>query len=252
MSTLTDLVTVTLKGRAEFDEATELYRRVFGYQGEEFAINPMLMGGIVANGGSAVGVRTASGDLVGFAYGFPGFTGGELYHYSQAAVIESGYQGKGIGRMLKFAQRDIALGHGTEHMRWAYDPFYARNGHFNLDSLGAVGQWFKPRYYGTAGSDRIIVDWNLTAPRAAHDALRPVATPSVGQHDWGTIVCDGDTVWVPLPGNVTVDVKNFTPELAQTRATFIASFTGLFDDGYHVRSCIRVDDETSAYRLERG
>lgn len=252
MSTTANLVTVNLESRAEFDEATDLYRRVFGYKGEEFAINPMLMGGIVANGGSAVGVRTYDGDLVGFAYGFPGYTGGDIYHYSQAAVIEAGQQGKGIGRLLKLAQRDVALSHGTEHMRWAYDPFYARNGHFNLDSLGAVGRWFKPEYYGTPGSDRIIVDWNLTSPRAAHDALRPLENPSVGPKDWGTIVCDGDTVWVPLPGNVTVDVKQFSPELAATRAAFISSFTELFADGYQLRSCARIDPETSAYRLERA
>ena len=252
MPTTTDLVTVNLATRAEFDEATDLYRRVFGYQGEEFAINPMLMGGIVANGGSAVGVRDAEGTLLGFAYGFPGYTNGEIYHYSQAAVIEHGHQGKGIGRMLKLAQRDVALHHGTQRMRWAYDPFYARNGHFNLDSLGAVGRWFRPLYYGTPGSDRIIVEWNLAAPRAAHDALRPLPNPRATAGDWGTIVFDGDTAWVPLPGSVTVDVKQYSADLAATRARFMGSFGELFDEGYLLRSCVRVDAETSAYRLERA
>lgn len=250
--TETDLETVNLVTRAEFDEATDLYRRVFGYQGEEFAINPLLMGGIVANGGSAVGVRASDGALVGFAYGFPGCAGGEFYHYSQAAVIEAGYQGKGIGRLLKFAQRDVALANGTDRMHWAFDPFYARNGHFNLDSLGAVGRWFRPEFYGTPGSDRIVVDWNLVSPRAAHDSLRPVDTPAVGASDWGRISCDGDTVWLPLPGNVTVDVKEYSPALAKTRAAFIGSLTELFDDGYQLRSCVRVTGDTSAYRLERA
>ncbi len=246
------LETVNLQGRAEFDEATDLYRRVFGYQGEEYAINPMLMGGIVANGGSAVGVRTPSGKLVGFAYGFPGYTGGEVYHYSQAAVIEAGYQGQGIGRMLKFAQRDVALSHGTEKMRWAYDPFYARNGHFNLDSLGAVGRWFKPEFYGTPGSDRIVVEWNLAAPREARESLTPAPTPTVSEESWGHILRDGKSAWVPIPGNVTVDVKEYPPELAAIRAAFVASFGELFADGYELRSCVRVDSETSVYRLERA
>ncbi len=248
--TATDLVTVRLSSRDEFDEATDLYRRVFGYQGEEFAINPMLMGGIVANGGSAVGVRDSAGTLVGFAYGFPGHTNGQLYHYSQAAVIEHGHQGKGIGRLLKFAQRDVALENGMLEMRWAYDPFYARNGHFNLDSLGAVGWKFLPNYYGTPGSDRIIVRWDLEHPGAAHDALPARPTPAISSDQWGGIIRDRQTAWVPLPGNVTVDVKKYPEELQAVRASFMRSFGTLFGDGYQLRSCVRVDGETSAYRLE--
>lgn len=252
MFTSAELTAVRLGSREDFDEATALYRRVFGYQGEEFAINPLLMRGIVANGGTAVGVRTPDGALVGFAYGFPGYTEGNVYQYSQAAVIEPGFQGHGIGRRLKLAQREVALENGMDRMRWAYDPFYARNGHFNLDALGAVGLWFRPSFYGTPGSDRIIVEWDLTRGTEHAVGYPPELVPSFSKQQWGTAVTDGDAVWVPLPGNVTVDVKEYSPELARVRSVFMASFARLFEEGYLLRHCARVDAETSAYRLERA
>jgi predicted GNAT superfamily acetyltransferase len=55
---------------------------------------------------------------------------------------------------------------------WTFDPLVARNGHFNLDKLGAVGAHYERSFYGTMGdvingndeSDRLVAVWSTTAP----------------------------------------------------------------------------------------
>lgn len=241
-----NLSIVEMSTPAEFDEASALYRRVFGYAGGEFTLNPLLMRGIIANGGTAVGVRDAAGVLVGFAYGFPGYRDGEVYQYSQAAVIDPSTQGSGVGRLLKQAQRDVALARGMKRMRWAYDPFYARNGHFNLDVLGGVGRWFHPDFYGVPGTERVVVDWDLKAP-ARDKAVARLPDLALTPDAWGGILRDRYGLWLPLPAGVTVDVKPLGDDLARIRSRFMASLAEVFSQGAVLTSCVRVTPETAAY-----
>jgi predicted GNAT superfamily acetyltransferase len=152
---------VSLTTPARFAEASALYRGVFGYQDPEYGLNPRLLGALASNGGSVVGILDQSDRLVAFAYGFCGTDRRGFYHYSQSAVVAAEQQGHGLGRMLKHAQREVALSHGLSRMRWSYDPAQIRNAHFNLDVLGARGRWFSPDMYGP-GADRVIVEWDLT------------------------------------------------------------------------------------------
>lgn len=158
---------VSLTTPARYAEAAVLYREVFDYQDPDYALNPRLLGALTSNGGSVVGVLDEDDRLVAFAYGFCGTDRRGYYHYSQSAVVAANRQGQGLGRMLKYAQRDVALSHGMTRMRWTYDPLQTRNAHFNLDVLGARGRWYAPDMYGP-GIDRVIVEWDLTrepAPR---------------------------------------------------------------------------------------
>jgi predicted GNAT superfamily acetyltransferase len=157
---------VSLTTPARYAEAAVLYREVFGYQDPEYGLNPRLLGALTSNGGSVVGVLDESDRLVAFAYGFCGTDRRGFYHYSQSAVVAADQQGQGLGRMLKHAQRDVALSHGMNRMRWTYDPFQVRNAHFNLDVLGARGRWYAPDMYGP-GADRVVVEWDLTRKHAA-------------------------------------------------------------------------------------
>jgi len=156
-----DFRAVSLQTPAQYAEAAALYRAVFGYQEPDHGLNPRLLAALAHNGGSVVGVLDTSDRLVAFAYGFPGTSQSALYHYSQSAVVAADLQGRGLGRLLKYAQRDVALAAGMKHMRWTYDPFQVRNAHFNLNVLGARGRWYAPDLYGP-GTDRLVVEWNLT------------------------------------------------------------------------------------------
>ncbi|MEV4267138.1 GNAT family N-acetyltransferase [Kribbella sp. NPDC049584] len=157
---------VSLTTASRFAEASELYRAVFGYLDPAYGLNPRLLGALASNGGSVVGILDESDKLVAFAYGFCGTDRRGFYHYSQSAVVAADHQGHGLGRMLKQAQREVALSHGMSRMRWTYDPMQVRNAHFNLDVLGARGRWFAPDMYGP-GTDRVIVEWDLTREQPA-------------------------------------------------------------------------------------
>ncbi|MEU9507298.1 GNAT family N-acetyltransferase [Micromonospora sp. NPDC048170] len=158
------IVVRDLGGLAERTAASALYRSVFGYEGPEHAVSPRLLAALHENAGTALGAFDAAGALVGFCYGFTAVEHGELYHYSQATVVDARAQGRGVGRQLKHAQADAARRTGARTMRWTFDPYALRNAHFNLTVLGAAGIRFLPDFYDDGGSDRVLVRWDLDRP----------------------------------------------------------------------------------------
>ncbi|MEU4619238.1 GNAT family N-acetyltransferase [Actinoplanes sp. NPDC023801] len=154
-----------LDGLAELTAAARLYRTVFGYEQPEYGLSPRLLAALRQNAGSVIGAfvpggADPAGAMVGFCFGFSAVDSGELYHYSQAAVVAAEAQGLGVGRRLKQAQAEVARLTGARTMRWTFDPYALRNAHFNLNVLGATGVRFLPDYYG-GGTDRVLVTWDL-------------------------------------------------------------------------------------------
>ncbi|GLY06770.1 GNAT family N-acetyltransferase [Actinoplanes sp. NBRC 101535] len=145
----------------EWTAASALYRSVFDYRDPEWALSPRLLAALRENSGSVIGAFDPHGVMVGFCFGFCAVEDGEIYHYSQAAVVAPGAQGGGVGRELKRAQALVARRTGAHSMRWTFDPYALRNAHFNLHVLGATGIRFLPDFYGTAGADRVLVRWDL-------------------------------------------------------------------------------------------
>ncbi|GID27907.1 hypothetical protein Abr02nite_28900 [Paractinoplanes brasiliensis] len=167
-----------LAGLGEWSAASALYRAVFGYTEPEFGISPRLLAALHENSGSVIGAFDGEA-MVGFCYGFTAVDGGEIYHYSQAAVVARRAQGLGIGRRLKFAQAQAARATGARTMRWTFDPYALRNAHFNLAVLGATAIRFLPDYYDDGSSDRLLVSWDLHTPaerRSPADEDSPTAT----------------------------------------------------------------------------
>lgn len=219
-------------------DASLLYRDVFGYTKPEASLNPRLLMAMAANGGAMVGARDADDRLVAFGYGFTGFAGGERYFYSQAVVVAPELQGTGIGRAIKEEQRRLALARGLHRMRWAYNPVLARNAHFNLSVLGAVGRWFVPDCYGD-GESRLVVDWDL-------DAKRPDRTDRLqttySRADWGR----ADTIEGGAALALPSDRSAVTPALGEA---VDACFRELFGAGMVAVGCVRQDNDTAVYLL---
>lgn len=249
----------TLRSGEEFRAAAALYTRVFGYERPEFSLNPNLLSALARNGGSAVGVRTADDELIGFAYGFAGRdAAGHDFHYSQAAVVDAAHQGEGVGRMLKERQREVALGWGHRTMRWTFDPILSRNAHFNFTSLGAEGVGFVPDYYGRPGTDRIVVEWALARDADPFADLRHLDPPALGSEDRGRIVpttiarADGsvlDAAWVVVPAQSPAVADDGEERASHDllRAVVRQSLTTLIEAGYLLVACRRVDAADSAY-----
>lgn len=70
----------------------------------------------VKNGGLIIGAY--DGDkLVGFSYGFAGFTEGEPYLCSHMLGIHPDYRSQKIGEQLKLRQRELAIDMGYLRMK---------------------------------------------------------------------------------------------------------------------------------------
>lgn len=256
MTAASDLTVRPLQTPAEMRAGVELYRRVLELAATDPAVSPRLLWALRRNGGSVMGAF-AGERLVGFAYGFLGMdpASGELYHYSQATVVDNDWQGRGVGRALKLGQREHVLATtGVTRMRWSYDPVRAANGHFNLDVLGARARWFVRNLYGVddmgrdAGhpSDRLIVDWNLTGePSPAATGRTPSHTP-----DWGETTVDGDDSFIGVP-RVWSTVAADHERAARVRAAVSAAFEKAMAAQYVAVSCQVADDESAWYHLRR-
>ncbi|GAA0469454.1 hypothetical protein Ade02nite_32400 [Paractinoplanes deccanensis] len=180
---MTDRMVVReLIGLGEWTAASALYRSVFGYRQPEFGISPRLLAALRENAGTVLGAFDGAGELVGFCYGFCAVEEGEIYHYSQAAVVKAGLQGAGVGRKLKQAQAEAARGTGARTMRWTFDAYALRNAHFNFAVLGATAIRFLPDYYDDGDSDRLLVSWDLYQAPPQTSELTTVTAPATDRY----------------------------------------------------------------------
>ena len=116
------------------------------------------------------------GSMLGFVYGLSGARGGRPAHWSHMLAVTREARGLGLGKGLKFFQRDYLLANGVEVMFWTYDPLVARNANLHLNRLGALPVEYVLDMYGEStgsdlhsdlGTDRFIVSWEFASTRVA-------------------------------------------------------------------------------------
>ena len=123
-------------------------------------------------GGVLIGAYDGS-DLVGFAYGFPGYENGEATHHSHMLAVRPEYRNFNLGFKLKLAQRDRVLSQGIKRITWTFDPLQSRNAYFNFAKLGVIADSYRVDFYGAttssflhqAGTDRLWVSWLIDSER---------------------------------------------------------------------------------------
>lgn len=90
--------------------------------------------------------------LVGFVYGFPGFTPNseklEIKHCSHMLGVDPEFRGHGIGYYLKRVQWQLVRNRGIETITWTYDPLLSLNAYLNVHKLGAVCKTYVRNLYG--------------------------------------------------------------------------------------------------------
>jgi predicted GNAT superfamily acetyltransferase len=220
-----------LESFAEQRAAAELYRSVFGYSDEAFAVSPRLLRGLLDNGGTALGAFDDGGRIVGFCYGFTALDAGQVYHYSQATVVAAEAQGRGVGRELKYAQAGEARAVGARTMRWTFDPAIARNARFNFNSLGASGCAFLPLFYGEPETDRMLVEWPLDPALAAANRERAA--------ELSALVAGGSD-----PAGHGLRVVGIPAASGELESAFA--------DGLRALACARTDCDTAVYVFGRA
>ena len=154
---------------------------------DDLMIVPIHMLKAVASfGGVLLGAYTHEGDVVGFVFGFLAVHHGLYSHHSHMMGVLPAYRDRGIGRLLKLAQREAVLAQGLDTISWTYDPLESRNAHLNINKLGAVCHTYVRDMYGemvdglNAGlpSDRFLVQWKLLSQRVIDRLTHAVAPPS--------------------------------------------------------------------------
>jgi predicted GNAT superfamily acetyltransferase len=126
----------------------------------------------IHHGGILIGAFSEN-RLIGFCFGFTGFTNGEVYLVSHMAAVLPEYQNYGVGYQLKIKQREWAIAYGYQKIVWTYDPLEVRNGFFNLCKLGAYSKRYIPSYYGEMQdklnkglpADRLLIEWDICSKR---------------------------------------------------------------------------------------
>ena len=176
----------------QLQSCVTLYETVFHLGPGDGSLNTRLLVGLVNNSGLVIGAFNQQ-ELVGFTLSFLARDSASsgLYHYSQLALVGDDFQGRGIGRQLKLAQRAAVLAQGVDELRWAFDPFQTRNAHFNLSVLGARAVSCHRNYYGpyahgldaAATTDRLIAVWDLKAAAADEVVRQTLVVPAeVSRH----------------------------------------------------------------------
>jgi chorismate synthase len=165
--------------RADYDACVRLQREVWGLSDLEITSAIQLIATVHAGG--LLLVAEAPGDgIVGFSYGFAGWSDGAPHLHSDMLAVRPSWRGKGVGLRLKWAQRDGALARGLRLVTWTFDPMRAKNARLNLRRLGAIAREFLPDFYGRTSSklhhglatDRLLARWELASPRVKRLAAR--------------------------------------------------------------------------------
>jgi predicted GNAT superfamily acetyltransferase len=191
--------------------------------------------------------------LAGFVLSVPAFLGGERAFYSHMTGVHPEYQGRGIGALLKWAQRGRSLSDGVKFIKWTFEPVKARNAYFNLEKLGAAVFELQPNFYGTdyatssqsrkpigLASDRLFAEWDLDSPTVAALAAGD-EIPEEKSADAEIVIMND---WLGL-----VEMNAEAAKDVQMRVR--GEFTRAFASGMKARR-FRRDKERPAYLLYRS
>lgn len=273
-----------------FAHFQEIQRRIWDGARDDLVPIHMLVT-LAKNGGMVLGAFTpdgppALGGMVGICLGWPGFGQGQgaegLKFCSHIVGVLPEWHGRGIGRGIKEAQRQILLAEGRmDWVTWTYDPLQRVNAVLNIHRLGATCQTYLTNIYGqmtdtlNAGmpTDRFQVDWQIDSPRVAHALaqggvagtwralplrrLITQAAPSPHAHlrlpgEDGPDDLAGQALAVPLPDSVSA-LRQASPDyLLQWRFWLRQVMMARFAQGYQVVDCVLLPDQGWHYILAPG
>src|ERR1700739_4142274 len=154
-----------LREVGEMSIGVDLQRRVWGYT-EIDTVPDQIFIVTRESGGQVLGAFHED-KAIGFALAFAGVHGGRIHLHSHMVAVLPEFQDRGVGRMLKLAQRDDAISRGIDLIEWTFDPLQLKNAYFNLMRLGAIVRRYIPNAYGRTSSplhgglptDRLVAEW---------------------------------------------------------------------------------------------
>ena len=160
-----------LEEAPEMGVCVKLQQRIWGYAPIDSVPDQIF---VVAKKTGGQVMTAYDGDTpVGFALAFAARRDGLGYLHSHMVGVLNEYQNRGVGRLLKLAQRDDALKRGIGLIEWTFDPLQLKNAHFNIERLGAIVRHYLPNLYGRTSSplhaglptDRLVAEWWVRSQR---------------------------------------------------------------------------------------
>ncbi|RLG79220.1 MAG: hypothetical protein DRO13_06285 [Thermoprotei archaeon] len=159
----------------DYRELMDVQIRIWGMPDYSEAVTYHALIAAHRNGGVVLGAFRESDAAVGLVYSFPGYERGSIYLYSHLTGVVPEHRYRGLGYVLKRAQRALALEKGYSLVKWTFDPLRSSNAYFNLAKLGVVVRKFYPDYYGELAdeinrgmpTDRVIAEWWIDSPRVS-------------------------------------------------------------------------------------
>jgi predicted GNAT superfamily acetyltransferase len=156
----------------EFTAAVRLQQEIWGFR--DVDLLPVRLFVVASKiGGHSFGAFEGD-EMVAFVLAIPGIKpGGRAYLHSHMLGVREGYRDRGLGRMLKLAQRNEALSCGVHLIEWTFDPLEIKNAYFNVERLGAVVNRYVYNQYGITSSslhgglptDRCVAEWYIDSQR---------------------------------------------------------------------------------------
>ncbi len=234
----------TCTGLAELEECVRIQQAVWRFDALETVPSDIF---IVAlkSGGQVIGAFEGKRQ-VGFTLAFLAAHDRELYLHSHFAAVLPEYQGSGIGRSLKLAQRENALERGIRLIEWTFDPLALMNAHFNLNRLGAIVRNYIPNFYGVTSSplhgsiptDRFVAEWWLDSDQARTRLRGEEMTP------------EGEVRKITLPRNATELLRSNSPAAAEIQSRIRTEFLESFSAGF-VATAVEFSDSQASYILSK-
>ncbi len=161
----------TMTDVQEMSVCVELQLRIWGYAPIDTVPDQIFI--VARKTGGQVMTAYDGETPVGFSLAFAALRDGRSYLHSHMVGVVEEYQNRGVGRLLKLAQREDALAWGIDLIEWTFDPLQLKNARFNIERLGAIVRRYIPNLYGRTSSplhaglatDRLVAEWWVRTPR---------------------------------------------------------------------------------------
>lgn len=261
----------------EFDQLTELQKKVWGFDDLEVAPADLLslhsfLGGVV------LAAYDKSETPIAFCYSFYGVEEGIHMHWSHMLAVLPDYRGIGLGKALKWEQRNIILSQGVNVCKWTFDPLEILNTRLNLVTLGAISNTYKINVYGESSgfihtglpTDRLVANWILDSERvqAAYRGSPQKVVVDLSEIPRVISTKPKDKLFEPVKVNLDLNdqylacpvihgvqhIKNDEPELALNwRMATREVFVHYFSRGYQlvdVKLRKETDEQLALYILQ--
>ena len=170
----TNLAIRRLETEAEFREALDVEKRVWGFADVELV--PWRLMVVATESGGLVAGAFDGDTMIGFSLAFGGIhPDGTSYWHSHMTGVLASHQNRGVGKRLKLHQRKQAIERGIDLIAWTFDPLEIRNAYFNVVRLGVQVERFLPNLYGLTSSplqgalptDRLVAEWYVNSSQVA-------------------------------------------------------------------------------------